>query len=209
MNMSIGLFKRTQIFVLFTIFLALNANCQSISKTTNSTNDTISTNKITDSCVEMLNRARNFRFDGKVQESITEFQKSITAGCNEIEIHRELAGMYEGLGNFDKEIEEYQLLIKLNNNDLRGHWALATVLILDKKDFENGIKEAVLAQNMMDKKDYFGRLEIERLLGIAYDGLGDSVNAIRHYSKYMKVCSEIPDSKDCREISKRVMELKK
>jgi tetratricopeptide (TPR) repeat protein len=207
--MSIRLYKRVQISVFLTVFLSLNTSCQNISKTTNSIKGTTSANMVTNSCAEQLSRARNFRFAGKVQEAIDEYQKSIKIGCNEIEIHRELAEMYHGLRNFDKTIEEYQLLLKIDNKDLRGHWALASVLILDKKDFENGINEAVLVQKMMDENDIFGKREIDRLLGKAYDGLGDSDNAKKYFSKFLKGCSETPDSKDCKEIKNRIMELKK
>ncbi len=197
--------------------LILAANCQTISKPVTTQNTPTSGNTINaqnhqknnlvESCIVHREKARKFRLAGKIQEAADEFQKAIETGCNEVDIHRELAEMYRGLGQFDRSVEEYRLLLSLDSNDLRGHWALASVFVLDTKNYEEGLSEALVVRKMLDEKDYVGRRGVDKLIGQAQDGLGNFSIAIKYYKDYLKGCSQTPDSSDCKATRKRVLEL--
>lgn len=203
----------------FAVFLTLMTACQYASSS--ATNQDVSTNATPPSgsannyqqnspvepCIPHREKARKLRLADKIEEATDEFRKAIETGCGEIEIRRELAEMYHGYGQFDRAINEYQLLLRLDDKDIRAHWGLADIFILDTKNYQEGLNELLLAEKLLSKKDFAGRHGTDERLGQAYDGLENFALALKYYKSFMKGCSEIPEAIECKKIKKRVLEL--
>jgi len=158
-------------------------------------------------CIPHITNARTLRLAGKTEEAAAEFQKAIGTGCGEIEIRRELGEMYRAKGRFDESINEYQRLLNLDNKDIRAHWALADIFILDTKNYQAGLDQARLAEQQVTKGDYTGRRRTYLQIGRANDGLGNIILATKYYKEFLKGCSKTPDSNECKEIKSRLFEL--
>lgn len=211
------LIVRIIVFIVTPFVLASIISCRSGSTalTTENQISSPSSNMVTygskyeDSCAHYLSRARTLRLAGKRQEAIVEFQKAIDGSCGVIEIRREVAEMYRAYGEFDKAIDEYRLLLDADPSDFRGHASLADLLIIDAKHYREGLEEIFIAERLMKKNDYAARRGLDRLMGLAYDGLVDSENSLKYYGRYLKECRKTPDATDCLEIRKRVREIGK
>lgn len=143
---------------------------------------------------------------GQTTEAIEEFKKSIEAGKNDKEMYRRVAELLIKLKR-NEEAEMYlRRVIEKDSKDARAHWTLAAILV-EMRNYENGLKEANLAKELYGESDI--SYVFDRLIGQAYDGLGDYENAIKHYKIFLKGRSYAPDSDDYKETQKRVSELEK
>ena len=220
MNRRIRLKEEISKLVGIALFLTFMTCCQSVSSSSttqdvaspspeNSSGKNGQQNSPVEPCIPHMTNARTLRLAGKTHEAANEFQKAIETGCGEIEIRRELGEMYRAKGLFDNAINEYRKLLSLDNKDIRGHWALADIFVSDTKNYQEGLDELLTSEKLLNKKDYAGRRETDKQMGRAYDGLGDVPLAIKYYEDFLKGCSETPEATACKEIKKRILELRK
>lgn len=157
---------------------------------------------------ELLNKARSLQAMGKADEAIDLYEKLLLYNHpSKIEIHRSMAEIYLGLGNYDKAAMHYRSIVDIEPSDARGHWALANVLIVNLKECKAGLAEAETAQKTYghDGLEYVR----DRIIGKAHDCLGNKQKAVEFYKRFLNGASFAPDSADFKETSKRVSELLK
>jgi tetratricopeptide (TPR) repeat protein len=149
--------------------------------------------------------AQKLRLAGKTDEAIEELKRAIEAGDDDKETYREVADDLTGLKRYEEAEVYLRKIIEIDSKDARAHWALAKILVLELRRYEEGLKEAKLAQ------EYYGDDDLsyvrDYLIGKAYDGLGDYPNALRYYKSFLKGRSYAPDADDYKEVNKRVSEL--
>ncbi len=203
-----GLLKMDLQFFLIVVIGVFFVQCQGVQRDV----DKMENNKapqLTESCISYREQARIFRLKGDREEARKQFENAIKTGCGEGEIRREMAEMYTWWNQFELAEEEYKKLLKLDDRDLRGHSALASLYIEKIHNYQLGVEELTKVDKLLTKKDYASRRGTDRLWGKAYDGLGNKTLAVKYYVKYLKEsCSEIPDSSNCTEISSRVRQLR-
>ena len=144
---------------------------------------------------------------GETAQAIEEFKKAIEAGDDNKETYREVAMLLIDLKRYEEAEIYLRKVIEKDAKDARAHWELAALLTLQFERYEEGLREANLAE------EYYGKDGLsyvrDHLIGKAYDGLGDYGNALKHYKRFLKGRSYAPDSEDYKEAQKRVSELEK
>ncbi len=141
---------------------------------------------------------------GQLSEAIDEFKKSIAAGKDDKEMFRRVAELLVRLNQNEEAAGYFRKIIEKDPNDARAHWALAKILVETGK-FADGLNEAKLAKDLYGESDT--SYVHDRLIGQAYDGLGDYRNALLHYKMFVKGMSYAPDSDDYKTTKKRISEL--
>lgn len=157
---------------------------------------------------DLLNKARSLQAMGKADEAIALYENLLTQEHpSRIEIHRSIAEISLGLEKYDQAAKHYRSMTDIDPNDARARWALAKVLIEYLRECKDGLGEAELAKKAYghDGQQYVR----DRMIGKAYDCLGNKQKAIEYYKRFLKGAAFAPDSGDFKETSKRVHELSK
>lgn len=155
---------------------------------------------------DYLNQGLKYKVNGEYEKAIEAFKKSIEAGNDDKEMYRRIADLYLSLKKY-QDVETYLRKILENDPiDEMAHWALAKILVENLGKYEEGLKEAKISQELHGNKDSLSYVH-DRIIGKAYDRLGDYRNAIKHYKFFLKRSSYNPDFKDFKEVKKRVKEL--
>ncbi|MFN6964852.1 MAG: tetratricopeptide repeat protein [Pyrinomonadaceae bacterium] len=144
---------------------------------------------------------------GEYPEAIEQFKKSIAAGNDDKEMFRRIAELYLAQKRYVDAETYLREIIEKDAKDAMAHWALAKILVENLGKFEEGLKEAITSKELYG--DYDVSYVHDRVIGEAYDGLGDYENAIKHYRIFLRGASYAPESDDYKEIKKRVSELEK
>lgn len=141
---------------------------------------------------------------GEKESAIKEMLKVIEAGHDDKEVYRQLAEWSSQVENFgDEELYLRKLLAK-DQDDARAHFALTESLVKTGR-YEEAIIEAKITKKMYKEEqlDYL----LDKLIGEAYDKLGEWKNARDHYAIFLKRASFAPSSDDYKRVSKRIDEL--
>lgn len=146
-----------------------------------------------------------YKAAGEYMKAIEKFKKSIEAGNDDKEMYRRVAELYLALKKYEDAEFYLRKILEKDSKDAMAHWALAKVLVENLGKYDEGLKEAILSKELYGKD---GSSHVhDRIIGFAYDGLGDYENAIKHYKLFLKGSSYAPDSDDYKEIKKRISEL--
>jgi tetratricopeptide (TPR) repeat protein len=155
---------------------------------------------------DLLNKARSLQAMGKADEAIALYEKLLTKEHpSQIEIHRSIAEISLGLEKYDQAAKHYRSITDIDPNDARARWGSAKVLIEYLGACKDGLGEAEIAKKAYgrDGQEYVR----DRLIGKAYDCLGNKRKAIEFYKRFLKGAAFAPDSGDFKETAKRVFEL--
>jgi tetratricopeptide (TPR) repeat protein len=152
-----------------------------------------------------LNEGLKHKAAGEYPEAIEEFKKSIAAGNDDKEMFRRVAELYLAQKRYEDAEIYLRKILEKDARDAMAHWALAKILVEDLGKPREGLKEAVLSKELYgeDGTSYVH----DRVIGKAYDGLGDYENAIKHYKIFLRGSSYAPHSKDFKETKERISEL--
>ena len=140
-------------------------------------------------------------------KAIEEFKKAAEIDPTDTTSFEWMIKIYMVLEDFQGVAESYRQIIKRNPKQLNAQYGLAYVLIENLKNYDEGLKEVLIAK----EKDASYSWAIEELLGKAYEGKGDIPNAIKHYKAYLKYFRDTKntDSTLYKNMQKKVAELEK
>lgn len=93
-----------------------------------------------------------------------------------------IAKWLSALGQQSKEAEVYRTLVEINKHDAASRLDLAKLQIRNLHECADGLKNAVIAKSL-----YSGRMQfmVDKLIGEAYECLGDTGKAIGSYRMYI------------------------
>ncbi len=146
----------------------------------------------------------NGKFPDDMPQAIDEFKKAAEIDSKNTTSYWMMVEIFTSLKKYDEVEAGYRKILERSPEDLRAQWGLAQVLVEDSKKYEEGLKEALIAK---EKKATYPFL-IEKVIGKAYEGLGDIPSAIEHYKIYRKGYKTFT-SNDDKEIETKIMELEK
>lgn len=175
------------------------------------TNPTPTNGRPSKEFLEHFDKGVNLSFDGNTPDNITkaieEFKKAGELDQKDTVVFWRMAELYYRAKDYEGLADCYREILKRDPKQLNAQYGLARVLIENLKNYDEGLKEALIAK----EKDASYPFLIEKIIGEAYEGMGDIPNAIKHYKAYLK---DFRDSKDTgstlyKNMQKKVTELEK
>lgn len=205
------------IFILFLLIASVNLSCKNAFLAQNEASPTITPN---DSYKQSINKeeARKHYWEGlrikdnydipdNTLKAIEEFKKSAEFDPKDTMPYWQMIPLYARLKEYDEVESCYRKIMEIDSNNLGAQWGLAYVLVWNLDKYEEGLKEALIAKDKKATDSFI----IEETIGKAYEGLGDTQNAIKHYKIYLKDLRDL-DSSDStlyKEMKKKITEMEK
>lgn len=149
----------------------------------------------------------DFSIPDNLTKAIEEFKKAAEIEPTKTIVYWRMAELYDKLKDYDGVANCYRQILKRNPKELNAQYGLARVLVEDSKNYNEGLKEALIAK----EKDASYSWAIEEILGRAYEGLGDIPNAIKQYKAYLKDLRDLKSTNTIqyKDMQKKVAELEK
>lgn len=137
--------------------------------------------------------------------AIEQLKIVIRLGHDDKEIFRRLADWYSAVEQYPDQESALRELLKKDPKDARAHLTLAKLLIDHLGKLDEGISTAKDAKKLYEKESL--SYACDKIIGEAYDQLGNRRKALEHYKLFLKGSSFAPESDDFKKIKQRVKEL--
>jgi tetratricopeptide (TPR) repeat protein len=155
-----------------------------------------------------IHRGQQLLSSGRNEEAAAEYEQAIRMGHDGQDTQMDLAEAFRRLGRNQEAAEQYRALIRRDNDDFRAHWALAQLLILKLKGYEEGLQEVTISKKLDDGGGDIGYV-YDYYTAKAYDCMGRHVEALAHYKIFIEGESKNSSgSAELKEATQRVREIK-
>lgn len=122
-----------------------------------------------------------------VPSAIEEYEKEIGHFPDNFKALTNLGILYEGVGSFDKEIEAFRKIVRINAGDYYGHFLLAQALLIHRQDNEEAKK--LVEQSLRLNPDF---AEGHYLLSAIYQKEGNLQKAKGEYERAQRLEKKRP-----------------
>ena len=143
--------------------------------------------------------------DSDKEAAIAEMERALEIRPDNKVALKWIADWYSTLGRPEDEATVYRRWIKVDPKDMRAHGRLASLLIRELKQFQEGLQEAQSARSLCTGRTCY---VYDQRIAEAYEGLNDYLKATDYYQLYLKGSKADGDPNPNSEIRKKIAELR-